>query len=101
MKRLFWMGVGGAVAITVARRARQQLEPVMAVTGPVTGWLAEIRKARAELRSAMHEHEADLRRTFVEDIATPERPAPDPRRQGPPSWAGRVDDEDGDDLYSF
>lgn len=95
------MGVGGAIAITVARRARQRLEPVMAVTGPVTGWLAQVRSARAELGAAMAEHEAELKAAFVEDIATAEKPAPDPRRQGPPSWAGRVDDEDGDDLYSF
>jgi hypothetical protein len=102
VKRLFWMGVGGVVAVAAVRRARRALQPVATVAGPVTDWIGAAREAGREFRTSMTRHEAELKAAFVEDIASPENPAPDPRRPSTPSWAGRVDDEDDDDEpYSF
>jgi hypothetical protein len=100
VKRLFWMGVGGALAITAARRARKKLDPVLTAAAPVTGLLGKVRAVRQEIRTAMVAREAELRAAFVEDIADADRPAPGPRRPQPPSWATRLD-EDDDEPYSF
>ncbi len=102
MKRLFWMGVGGVVAVTALRRARKTLQPVTRVAGPVTGWVGAVRQVGQEFRTTMAGHEAELKKAFIEDIASPENPAPDPRRPAAPSWAGRLDHEDDDhEPYSF
>ena len=101
MKRLFWMGVGGALAVTAARRARKKLDPVLTAAAPVTGFLGTVRATRQEIRTVMSAREQELRAAFIEDVSSPQRPAPDPRRPGPPSWAGRVDEHDDDELYSF
>ncbi len=96
MKRLLWMGIGGAVAVTGARRARRALQPVTAVAGPVTGWLEALRTARGEFAAAMSEHEARLKAAFIEAPAP--GPSPDPRRNQARSWA-RPDVED--EPYDF
>jgi hypothetical protein len=101
VKRLFWMGVGGVVAVTAAQRARKTLAPVTTVAGPVTDWIGALRQIRQEFHTAMTRHEAELKAAFIEDISSPQNPAPDPRRPSPPSWAARVDDETDDELYSF
>ena len=106
MKRLFWMGVGGAAAVTAARRARKTLQPVAAVAGPAIGWLGALRTMRQEFRTAMTEHEAELKAAFIDEIASDDNPAPDPRRPAPRSGASRFADapdtaDDGDEPYSF
>lgn len=108
MKRLFWMGVGGALAVTAARRTRKKLDPVLTAAAPVTGFLGSVRALRTEFRAAMATHEAELRAAFIEEISSSERPAPDPRlAANKPSWARRTDVEDlpGEDddelIYSF
>ena len=106
MKRLFWMGVGGAAAVIAARSARKTLQPVSAVAGPVTGWLGALRTMGQEFRTAMTEHEAELKATFIDEIASEDNPAPDPRHPAPRSWASRFTDatddvDDGDEPYSF
>ena len=103
MKRLFWMGVGGALAVTAVHRARKRLDPVLNAAAPVSGLLGSIRATRQDLRTAMAAHEAELRAAFIEEIATTPRPASEPLRPEPPSWARRTaePDDDDDELYSF
>mgnify|MGYP001813463917 CR=1 FL=1 len=96
MKRLFWMGIGGAVAVTGARRARRALQPVSTVAGPVTGWLAAIRTTWSEFAAAMSEHEAELKAAFIEAPAP--GPAPDPRRKQANSWASAADEDEPEDF---
>ena len=110
MSRLFWMSVGGAVAVTVARRTRRKLDPVLTAAAPVTSWVTSVRSLRQEFRVAMARREAELQAAFVEGIGGPDEAATGaPRRRPPggPSWATRVDEEtlaaDDDDemIYSF
>ncbi len=99
MRRIFWMGVGAAVAIVVVRKIRKTVGPYADAAAPVTEAVAAARSTLHEIREKMAEHEAELRATLIEDAGQPDRVAPDPRRPAPRSWASRVDDDE--ELYSF
>lgn len=98
MKRLFWMGLGAAVAVAGARKARRTLGPVADATAPVSAFLAGARASLAEFRETMAEQEAALQAAFVEDGGRSDRPRSDPRRPARPSW---LHPDDDDEPYSF
>lgn len=98
MKRLFWMGLGAAVAVAGARKARRTLGPFADAAAPVSAFLARSRASLAEFRETMAEQEAVLHAAFVEDGGGPDRPRTDPRRPARPSW---LHPEDDDEPYSF
>lgn len=99
MRRLFWMGLGAAVAVAALRRARRSLGPLADAAAPVTAFAGSVRETGREFRSTMAQHEAELRAAFVEEAGQPDRPRTDPRAPAPPSWARRTDDDD--EPYSF
>lgn len=99
MRRLFWMGVGAAVTVAAARRARRSLGPVVSAAAPVTAWFATARGTIREITETAAAHEAELRAMLIEDVGQPESSRQDPRRPVPRSWASRVDDDD--EPYSF
>lgn len=86
MSRLFWVGVGVAATVVVARRGRQVVEhyaPAGAVdtVGGAVRVAQALRAARDEFRAGVAQREAELLDALVGDVDLDELRATAPRRR--------------------